>query len=203
MKPDTIAALVVAARELFAERGYKGASIRAITQRAGANLGAVSYHFGSKEALYEACFASIADPFREHLLGVAGQPGPPLDRIERLVRAFFDYLRGHPELPALMVQHLASAGPLPDAARRVLEGNHQLISSIITEGQQDGTIRMGDPRLMALSIAAQPVWLTLVARLLEEALGLDQQDPGTRDALVDSVIRFVRAGLAVGPEHTP
>ena len=70
----TTQALVVAARELFAERGYEGASIRAITQRAGANLGAVSYHFGSKEALYEACFASIADPFREHLLGVAGQP---------------------------------------------------------------------------------------------------------------------------------
>jgi hypothetical protein len=56
---------------------------------------------------------------------------------------------------------------------------------------------------MALSVAAQPVWLTLVARLLEQALGLDQQDPGTRDALVDSVVRFVRAGLAAGPEHTP
>jgi len=199
----TTKALTVAARELFAERGYKGASIRAITQRAGANLGAVTYHFGSKEALYGACFASVTHPFREYLLGVSGQPGAPLDRIERLVRAFFDYLRDHPELPALMAQHLASAGPFPDAARRVLEGNHELISSIIAEGQRDGTIRMGDPRLMALSIAAQPVWLTLVARLLEEALGLDQQDPGTRDALVDSVVRFARAGLAVQLEHTP
>lgn len=199
----TAQALVVAARELFAQRGYKGASIRAITQRAGANLGAVTYHFGSKEALYGVCFASLADPFREYLLVVAGQPGAPLDRIGRLVRAFFDYLRDHPELPALMVQHLASAGPFPDAVRRVLEGNHELISGVIAEGQRDNTIRGGDPRLMALSIAAQPVWLTLVARLLEQALGLDQQDPGTRDALVDSVVRFVRAGLAAGPEHTP
>jgi AcrR family transcriptional regulator len=198
----TAQALLVTARELFAERGYKGASIRAITQRAGANLGAVTYHFGSKEALYGACFASVAQPFREHLLGVAAQPGAPLDRIERLVRAFFDYLHEHSELPALMVQHLAGTGPFPDAVRRVLEGNHQLISGIIAQGQQDGAIRPGDPRLMALSIAAQPVMLTLVARLLEQALGLDQRDAGTRDALANSVVGFVRAGLAAGPEYT-
>jgi AcrR family transcriptional regulator len=173
---DTARALLAAALELFAAHGYRGASVRAITRRAGANLGAVTYHFGSKEA-------------------------PALDRIERMVRAFFDYLRDHPELPGLMVQHLAGSDPFPDAARRVLEGNHRVISTIIAEGQEDGSIRAGDPRLMALSIVAQPVWLALVTRLLQEALGLDQHDPETRTALVGSVVRFVRAGLAAHPEQ--
>jgi AcrR family transcriptional regulator len=198
---DTARALLAAALELFAAHGYRGASVRAITRRAGANLGAVTYHFGSKEALYGTVLASVAQPFRHHLLATAARPGTALDRIERMVRAFFDYLRDHPELPGLMVQHLAGSDPFPDAARRVLEGNHRVISTIIAEGQEDGSIRAGDPRLMALSIVAQPVWLALVTRLLQEALGLDQHDPETRTALVGSVVRFVRAGLAAHPEQ--
>lgn len=42
------------AEELFAQQGYQGTSLRAITAAAGVNLAAVNYHFGSKEALVEA-----------------------------------------------------------------------------------------------------------------------------------------------------
>ncbi len=41
------------AEHLFAKGGYKGASMRAITGKAGVNLAAVNYHFGSKKALLE------------------------------------------------------------------------------------------------------------------------------------------------------
>jgi AcrR family transcriptional regulator len=193
---DTRQALLASARELFAAHGYRGASIRAITRRAGANLGAVTYHFGSKQALYGAVLGSVIEPFRDHLAEVAQPPGTPPERIERVVQAFFAYLQKHPALPALMVQHLASSTPFPEGARRVLEGNLQLLAGIIALGQLDGSIRQGEPRLMALSIVAQPIWLTLVQRLLREAIGFDQQDSRMRAALVDSVLDFVRAALA-------
>jgi AcrR family transcriptional regulator len=41
-----------AAAELFAERGFRGATMRAIAERAGTNLASAHYHFGSKEKLY-------------------------------------------------------------------------------------------------------------------------------------------------------
>jgi AcrR family transcriptional regulator len=189
-------ALIAAGRELFATHGYRGASIRAITTKAGANLGSVTYHFGSKQNLYGAVLGSVIEPFRDHLAEVAQRPGTPPERIEHVVQAFFRYLQEHPALPALMVQHLASSTPFPEGARRVLEGNLQLLAGIIALGQLDGSIRQGDPRLMALSIVAQPIWLTLVRRLLREAIGFDQQDPRMRAALVDSVLDFVRAALA-------
>jgi len=52
--PDTRTQLLDAAERLFAERGFRGTSIRAITDLAGANLAAVGYHFGSKAELLAA-----------------------------------------------------------------------------------------------------------------------------------------------------
>lgn len=46
-----------AARDLFAERDYDGATTRAIAARAGAHQGAVAYHFGTKEKLWKAVVA--------------------------------------------------------------------------------------------------------------------------------------------------
>jgi AcrR family transcriptional regulator len=46
--------LLEAAGEVFAERGFESATIRAIVDRAGANIASVNYHFGDKEHLYEA-----------------------------------------------------------------------------------------------------------------------------------------------------
>jgi AcrR family transcriptional regulator len=51
---DTRARLLDAAEAVFMACGYEGASMRQITGDAGVNLAAGHYHFGSKEALFEA-----------------------------------------------------------------------------------------------------------------------------------------------------
>jgi AcrR family transcriptional regulator len=45
-------ALIMAAGELFAESGLEGQGVRAIAEKAGVNIAAINYHFGSKENLY-------------------------------------------------------------------------------------------------------------------------------------------------------
>jgi AcrR family transcriptional regulator len=63
--PDTKRQILNAAKSLFAHGGYRATSMRAITKRAGVNLAAINYHFGSKEALLEAVFERHIKPINE------------------------------------------------------------------------------------------------------------------------------------------
>jgi TetR/AcrR family transcriptional regulator, regulator of cefoperazone and chloramphenicol sensitivity len=48
---QTRARLLSAAREVFSQHGFQGATVREICSRADANLAAVNYHFGNKNGL--------------------------------------------------------------------------------------------------------------------------------------------------------
>ena len=56
MPSETKTKILDAAEDLFADRGIDGVSIRSIISLAGVNLGAIHYHFGSKESLIKAVF---------------------------------------------------------------------------------------------------------------------------------------------------
>ena len=64
LKPqhETRTRILDAAEELFMQHGFEGTSMRLLTSRAGVNLAAVNYHFGSKDALIEAVFRRRLDP---------------------------------------------------------------------------------------------------------------------------------------------
>lgn len=57
----TRAALIEAAAPLFAEAGFEATRTRDITDKAGANVSAINYHFGSKMGLYQAVIKNQAE----------------------------------------------------------------------------------------------------------------------------------------------
>ena len=59
--------LLMAASDIFAEKGFRDATIAEISKRAGTNGAAVNYHFGDKETLYrEAWRQSFRDSIKAH-----------------------------------------------------------------------------------------------------------------------------------------
>ncbi len=89
---DTRERLLDAAEQIFAERGFEGASMRAVTQAAGASVSAANYHFGSKEALLRATLMRRVGPLNERRLArldalEAEADGRPL-KLETIIEAF-------------------------------------------------------------------------------------------------------------------
>lgn len=90
---ETVERILDAAEQLFAEKGFAETSLRLITSKAGVNLAAVNYHFGSKKSLIQAVFTRFLDPFVVSLEQEldrneqAGDPEQSLDELlEMLVR---------------------------------------------------------------------------------------------------------------------
>lgn len=63
----TRAALVVAARALFAERGFAGVGTETIVRAAGVTRGALYHHFADKSELFEAVYEAIEQDLAQGL----------------------------------------------------------------------------------------------------------------------------------------
>jgi AcrR family transcriptional regulator len=200
---ETRTALLRTGRRLFASRGFDGTSVREITREAEANLGAVTYHFGSKRALYQEVLAAGLSPLVDRVGAAAGGEGAPLDRLEAVIDVFFDHLAANPDLPHLLLQEVAAGKAPPPEVVAILRRNAGHIGRILTQGHDDGTIRRGHPMLSAVSVASQPLYMTLVAPLLRDVAGVDLRDPATRRMAADHVKAFVRAGLESREESHP
>ncbi|MFK0572721.1 TetR/AcrR family transcriptional regulator [Endozoicomonas sp.] len=66
-QPATVDRILDAAEKLFAEHGFAETSLRSITSKAGVNLAAVNYHFGSKKSLIQAVFSRFLNHFVSNL----------------------------------------------------------------------------------------------------------------------------------------
>ncbi|KUH85335.1 MULTISPECIES: TetR/AcrR family transcriptional regulator [unclassified Mycobacterium] len=86
----TTSALVVAARQLFAERGYEATSLDVVAARANVTKGAVYHHFEGKRRLFEAVFTGEIERMAGPLVDAYRRRKDPWDAFGSACRAFLD-----------------------------------------------------------------------------------------------------------------
>ena len=84
--------LLQAALEVFAEHGYRAATIREICGRAEANVAAVHYHFGDKRSLYEAIYGRLFETLRARRTAFLPPDAPPEQRLRVHIQALLEEL---------------------------------------------------------------------------------------------------------------
>ncbi|HEX5406661.1 MAG TPA: TetR family transcriptional regulator [Pseudonocardiaceae bacterium] len=124
---DTRAALLDAARAVFAEQGYQGATVRTIAARAGVDAAMVNHWFGGKQGL----FAAIVElPFDPTELIEAVMHGGPDTLAERLIRTFVSLWDTYEGQFATLMLSVASQ---ETAARSMAEFFSGTVFHVITE----------------------------------------------------------------------
>lgn len=84
-------------REVFAEKGFEGASVEEVASRAQVSKPVVYEHFGGKEGLYAVVVDRETQSLLEAITGALEHPDHPRVLAERAALALLDYIEGSPD----------------------------------------------------------------------------------------------------------
>ncbi|GHD99551.1 hypothetical protein U879_07600 [Defluviimonas sp. 20V17] len=196
----TRAALIAAGLHLFGHKGFAAASTREIAARAGANVAAIGYHFGSKAGLRLAC----ADEVARRLAGVMARveagspPRSPQEARQRLqagVRAMVAFIAAAPEaadLAAFLLREMTDeAGTLDRLYDSVVSPRHGELCRLW--GQATGTDPDSeDTRLSVFAMIGQIIYFRIGRPIILRRMGWRQMQAGP---LCDILVRHLNAAL--------
>jgi AcrR family transcriptional regulator len=100
----TRAALIDAAVHVVGDQGYEGASVTAITRRAGVAQGTFYNYFESREDLFDRLLPELSKDMLERIRVAASGARTEPEREEASMRAYFDYLRDVPQFYRILYE---------------------------------------------------------------------------------------------------
>jgi AcrR family transcriptional regulator len=191
--------LLEAAGEVFAEKGFRDATIREICARADANVAAVNYHFGDKEGLYAAVLKYARRCASHPLVSDNGEHSkPPQERLHEFVHNYllriFD--NGRPAWHARLMarEMLEPTRALDKIVTEQVGPNHARLRGIIREivGNEvsDETIRH-----CALSVVGQCVFYNRGRPVIERLYPEQKFTPRDIERLADHITAFSLGAL--------
>jgi len=202
---ETEIRLLDAAGEVFADRGFREATVREICAKAGANIAAVNYHFGDKERLYHAVIAHAGT------LAIAKYPpsgkvpshAPVEERLHAYIAMFLERLLdesgGRPAWHGRLMarEMIEPTGALDEIVKRFIEPQHLRLREML----QELATRAGHPlcaqslRWCACSVVGQCLFYKHCRPVVERLMPEQDFGPGERSAIAAHITRFCIAGV--------
>lgn len=148
---DTRQTILDAALEEFAERGFDGASVRRIGDRAKLDFTLITYHFRNKDSLWRA----VASQAFGEILSAWDRAIPPdstlsaRDRVKVEFRTYFEFTAGHTSFHNFMLREMQADSPrLRWLVDEFLNQTRERIMPQIRAAQADGDLVSGDCDLL-------------------------------------------------------
>lgn len=185
----------------FAKYGLSGARIDAIAAESGANKGMIYYYFGGKDDLYVAALEESYRRFRQIERDFHVEELPPVPALRRLVGATFDYHAVHPEFVRMVMSENINQGNFITRIPELHAINRsaiELLDRLCQRGIAEGVFRPDlDTVDLHMSISALSFYNVsnryTFSYIFDRDLADQQVHQTRRDAVVDMVLRYVRA----------
>ena len=191
---ETRERLVTAAIEVFADRGFEGASTRDIASRAGVAQSALPYHFTTKEALWQAAseriFGVFAERFSARLEGLDGVDATQRARL--LLGDFIRFAAEHPEMHRFMLlEGTRDSDRLRWLVDRQIRPIVESVRAVFDGLDSESRAWTGDFShfyYLLIGAVATPYALAAEFRLL---MGADPSEPELVEAHIDALVALV------------
>jgi len=145
MRTHSRAALMAAARQCFAARGYFNVRIADVAKQAGMSQGSIYWYFASKEELLKAVLAEAFESLGAVMANAAATPGDARQKLERLLNGLLEYAQEGSQFTSIMISLMGQTNE-DMFARLGFEmddiglGYTQALLSILTQAQTEGII---------------------------------------------------------------
>lgn len=176
--------------EMLARDGYQHASLSRIAQTAGVSKGLISHYFANKDALIEQTALATLDFLRAEVASAVDLDAEVPEILTAAVRYASRLRETHSrELRALdqIVHNARRADGTPRFDHHAYEATYQAQEQLFKRGQQEGTLRAFDTRVMAVTY--QGAIDTMLAYLNAHP---DADPTAYADALTEILLRAIR-----------
>jgi AcrR family transcriptional regulator len=200
----TRAAIIEAAMQRFAERGFAATGTREIAAAAGTNVASIAYHFGGKAGLRTACAEQVVALLRE-ALAAAEAAAPPEDAaaaeqaLAALVRRFAGFLllepRARPVAGFILREMAEPSEALDTVYGELFEPVHRRACALW--GQATGRApETAAVRLAVFGMIGQIVYFHVGRPVVERRMGWPTIGPDEAGAIVGTLVRTLATRLA-------
>lgn len=183
--------ILEAAEEVFAERGFEGASTREIAAKAQVNISSLHYHWASKDALYIAIVARVLDSLRERVRQSFVADGEGLDAhqlIERAMGGVFDFFADNPHAARILLRRIVDfTGPAGAEAKDALGPSWRVFHDWARDFTH-GVISDADLNFVILAVQSVLLVTTLDSPYVSALRGGELSNPEVRAAVRTRVL---------------
>jgi TetR/AcrR family transcriptional regulator len=173
---DTRLNILTHALAEFAERGFDGAVVRNIADRAAIRHPLITYHFKTKEQLWQAVAQHVWTTMRELMDANAPDDLPlsPRDRVRQEMKQLFRLTIMYPDFHHFMLRESRPSNPrLTWLAENVQRPVYQRVVAHIRAAQEVGDMPQGDPTLVDYLMVGMISALTSLGDEIRVLSGLD------------------------------
>jgi AcrR family transcriptional regulator len=197
-------AILEAAEQIFAERGFHGTRIQDIAERARIGVGTVYNHFDEKEELLRALVDERTDEMLAHLAGATADDEPRdfAARLERRIARMLGFVEQHRGFFAIVMEcGLVASGP-PRGSERALgprsmkriDRFRSTFRALVQDGMDSGALAAHDPGHLAAFLGGTIRAFTFGA-LFDQDTSLVEKAP--------TIVELFLHGAAGGPAPAP
>ncbi|MCE1254811.1 MAG: TetR/AcrR family transcriptional regulator [Anaerolineae bacterium] len=139
-KRDTKLAIINAAVEIFARKGFERTTVDEVAAQAKLAKGTIFYNFKSKDDIFFAIIEEGTRKFSE-LVSHRISNGRAIDRLEQAYDAAFEFFQKHNDFCTILVSELWRVRTRWNYEPHLLDAYKQHLEEIFLEGQQNGEFR--------------------------------------------------------------
>lgn len=180
--------LIQAAMDVFAERGYHGATVDDIVAASDTSKGAFYHYFSSKQAVFLSLLDRLVEMVEAGVEQAIEQESGALARVEAALRVVLEVASARRDLARILLIEAAALGPEFEQSRLGIHRRFAaLIQRYLDRAVSDGAIPPQDTR------AAAAAWIGAINEVITQQLARDGDLPAVLPSLRLLLLRSIGA----------